>query len=199
MTQVTQSDSSTADALGASRAQVGAQLRTLRKERELSLEQVADATGVSRSFLSLVETGRSDITLGRLMRLVQFYEIRISDLLPEPPSSDPRVVRVYERKRVSSPNEGIDVYLLTRDTDRVMMPILTVFEPGGENTEHNVHAGEEFVHVIEGALMIELAGEERIILREGDSAYYRADRPHLFRNIAEGTTRLIEVLTPPTF
>src|SRR5262245_37861498 len=198
MTQATQSDSTTVDASGASRSQVGAQLRSLRKERGLSLEQVADATGVSRSFLSLVETGRSDITLGRLMRLVQFYEIRISDLLPEPPSSDPRVVRAYERKRVSSPNEGIDVYLLTHDTDRVMMPILTVFEPGGENTEHNVHAGEEFVHVIEGALLIEL-DEERIILREGDSAYYRADRPHLMRNVGEGATRLLEVMTPPTF
>ena len=60
-----------------------------------------------------------------------------------------------------------------------MMPIDGVRAGWGER-EHNVHAGEEFVHVIEGALMIELAGEERIILREGDSAYYQADRPHLF-------------------
>jgi transcriptional regulator with XRE-family HTH domain len=192
-TQKTRSDAAR------SHTDVGHQLRAVRKERGFSLGQVAEATGVSRSFLSLVETGRSDITLGRLMRLVQFYEIRISDLLPEPPTADPRVVRVYERKRISSPGEGIDVFLLARDTDRLMMPIISVFEPGGENTEHNIHAGEEFVHVIEGALMIELAGEERIILREGDSAYYEADRPHRLRNIADGTTRLLEVLSPPTF
>lgn len=176
---------------------VGERLRALRKERGLSLGEVAKGTDISASFLSLVETGQSDITLGRLMRLVRFYGIRVADLLPEPPASDPRIVRGYERQQVRSPGEGIDVFLLTQDTARTMMPIITVFDPGGQNTEFSAHEGEEFVHVLEGAILIELEGEEQILLREGDSAYYRADVPHSFRNIADGQTRLLEVLTPP--
>jgi transcriptional regulator with XRE-family HTH domain len=51
---------------------VGAQLRALRGARRLSLGDVAKGTGISASFLSLVENGRSDITIGRLTRLVDY-------------------------------------------------------------------------------------------------------------------------------
>jgi transcriptional regulator with XRE-family HTH domain len=49
----------------ANKTQLGGALRELRKEKGSSLVQVADATGISKSFLSLVESGRSDITIGR--------------------------------------------------------------------------------------------------------------------------------------
>ena len=55
---------------------LGAQLRALRGARRVSLGDVARETGISASFLSLVENGRSDITIGRLTRLVDYYGIR---------------------------------------------------------------------------------------------------------------------------
>ena len=77
----------------APQADVGARLRRLRNERGLSLADVARATGLSASSLSLAETGKSDIAFGRLKRLIDFYGIRFSDLVPEPPPADPTVVR----------------------------------------------------------------------------------------------------------
>src|SRR4051812_28348017 len=59
--------------VGAGAAPLGAALRGLRRARRLSLQDVAEATAISASFLSLVETGKSDITIGRLVRLVEFY------------------------------------------------------------------------------------------------------------------------------
>ena len=79
-------------------AGLGAALRAARTRRGLSLAQVAEATGISRSLLSLIETGRSDITIGRLDKLSLLYDVRLSELLPEPcittrPSSGATSVR----------------------------------------------------------------------------------------------------------
>ena len=70
---------------------LGARLRAIRADRGLSLSAVAEATGISTSFLSLVETGKNDITFGRLRRLIDYYGVTLIDLLP--PSEDTVVVR----------------------------------------------------------------------------------------------------------
>ena len=174
-------------------------LRELRRSRGLSLAEVAEATQISPSFLSLVEKGKSDITIGRLVRLVVFYGVALSDLVPiTTVPSFPGVLRVGEQRLVHSPAEGIDVFLLTPDTRRTMMPMVLRFQPGACLAEHGRHPGEEWVHVLEGKLSLELEGVDPVLLERGDSAYYPADRPHLFRNASSRRPlRLICVDTPP--
>lgn len=164
----------------------------------MSLSEVAEATGISASFLSLVENEKSDITIGRLVRLVDFYRVSIVDLVPSPRPSDPDTVRRSEQRLLHSPAEGIDVFLLVADMRRAMMPMLVLFEPGAGLAEYGHHQGEEFVHVLEGTLELEIEGEEPRVLEEGDSAYYRADRAHLFRNPdPERPLRIVCVDAPP--
>ncbi|MHB1242148.1 MAG: helix-turn-helix domain-containing protein [Gaiellaceae bacterium] len=179
-------------------AGVGAGLRALRRERGLSLSTVARATGISASFLSLVENGRSDITIGRLVRLVDFYDISIVDLLPPSQPADELVVRESERPQLRSPAEGIDVFLLAADTRRAMMPMLLSFGPAAELAERGRHEGEEFVYVVEGRLELDVEGSAPQVLARGDSAYYAADRSHFFRNAdRERPLFVICVDTPP--
>jgi quercetin dioxygenase-like cupin family protein len=181
---------------------LGARLKAVRRARRLSLAEVSEATDVSASFLSLVENDKSDISIGRLVRLIDFYGISIADLLPGEgvSGSYPDVVPASERRRLQSRSEGTDIYLLTSMTrDRQMMPLQLEIEPGGRLAEHGRHHGEEWVHVLEGRLRLELVGAEPRILEAGDSAYYPSERPHLFVNDdAERPLRLICVDTPPT-
>jgi quercetin dioxygenase-like cupin family protein len=173
-------------------------LREVRQARGLSLSEVADATQLSASFLSLVEIGRSDITIGRLCRLVDFYRISISDLLPDPSTAEPDVVRAAEPRLIHSPAEGIDVFLLGVDTRRTMMPMLVAFEPGASLAEYGCHPGEEFVHVLSGQLKLTIKDGAERLLGPGDSAYYSSDRPHLFANASETEPlTLICVDSPP--
>ncbi len=177
---------------------LGETLRRLRQGRKLSLSDVAAGTGISPSFLSLVENGRSDITIGRLTRLVEFFEISITDILPNPQAAEPDVVRASERRLIHSPAEGIDVYMLGVDTHRSMMPMLLVFQPGARLAEYGRHPGEEFLHVIEGQLELTFMGSEPRVLEPGDSAYYPGDRMHLFANASHTSTlKLICVDSPP--
>lgn len=177
---------------------VGAQLRGLRAARRLSLGDVARETGISASFLSLVENGRSDITIGRLTRLVDYYGITITDLLPAPGTRDPDVVRSDETRQLHSPEEGTTIYLLSSGTDRTMLPMLLELAPGASLAESGHHAGEEFVHVLAGRLRLEIDAAEPQELAAGDSAYYKSDRPHMFRNAsADEPLRLICIDSPP--
>ncbi len=178
-------------------SQVGYRLRELRQERGLSLGEVSESTGISTSFLSLVETGRSDITLGRLMRLVKFFDTSVEELLPQVKFLDASLVRPEQRLYVPSPEEGMDVYLLSPDTERTMMPLIVHFAPDAGLAEYASHEGEEFLHVIEGALQVTV-DEESVTIEEGDSFYFSAEHPHSLQNVFDGTTRIFAVVSPPS-
>ena len=178
---------------------LGERLRVLRAERRLSLSAVSEGTGISASFLSLVEKGTSDITIGRLVRLVAFYGVRVTDLIPDTEHREAHVVRRGEQRHLYSRVEGLDVHLLTPDTERAMMPVVADFAAGGESAEFSSHPGEEFIHVLEGTIRIELEGLEPIVLEAGDTAYYRSDRPHKLANGGAAQARFVGAVSPPNW
>ena len=107
-------------------------------------------------------------------------------------------MRKTEQRILPSPAEGITFLLLTRDTRGAMMPMIVEFEPSAHLAEYGRHAGDEFVHVLQGRLELVLEGAEPRILKAGDSAYYSAERPHLFRNASDRhPLRIVCVDTPP--
>jgi transcriptional regulator with XRE-family HTH domain len=175
----------------------GVSLRDLRRERRLSLRDVSHATGISSSFLSLVENGKSDITLGRLMKLAAFFDVHVSDLLPAGVGRDPIVIRASERRHIGSPSEGIDLYLLGPDSERRFLPLLAEFGPGGGTAEFVQHEGEEYIYVLEGRIRLEVEGHQPVVLERGDGAYYRADRPHRFTTVDSERASLFGVVSPP--
>jgi quercetin dioxygenase-like cupin family protein/DNA-binding Xre family transcriptional regulator len=175
----------------------GSALKSLRRDRRLSLQEVSAGTGISASFLSLVENEKSDITIGRLMKLARFYDVHVSDLLPPGVGRDPIVVRASERLHIASPSEGIDVYLLGPDSERRMLPLVAEFAPGGRTAEWSQHEGEEYIYVLEGKILLEVEGHEPVELEKGDGAYYRADRKHHFTQLGDDPASVFGVVSPP--
>ena len=178
-------------------SELGTRLRQLRRARGVSLAEVAEGTGISASFLSTVEKGKSDITVSRLMRLVHWFGISIADLVQEPNRSPVQVVRADERRSVRLADEKLSIQMLSADGTHAMMPVINAYDEGGGMAEPTTHEGEEFVHVIEGRVELTVGTAEPILLGPGDSAYYRSDVPHSFRNAGRGVARFLGVTTPP--
>lgn len=182
---------------------VGQKLRKLRKVRGLKLQELARATGLSASFLSMVETGKSDITLAKLQRIVQVYGITIASLL-DSPETDRVVTRANDRSPLTSTTEGVKVELMVPDLNRRIEALLITFEPGADHegslAHENalVHEGEEVVFVVEGQLELILDEKERYVLNKGDTAYYPSTRKHRLRNVHPGVSILYGANTPPT-
>ena len=176
---------------------LGTKLRALRSDRGHSIAEVAEATGISASFLSLVENGRSDIAIGRLMRLIGFYGVGLSTLFPEAPDADVDVLRSGEYHRVALAEKGIELALLARDGGRAMTPFLGAYAPGAGMAAPMPQEGEVFVIVLEGTVGIDFEDGEAIELAAGDTAYIRSHGRRAYRNAGEGTARLLGVIARP--
>lgn len=190
-------DAARADVQPVEENDLGFRLRELRKSRGVSLAEVAEGTGISASFLSMVEKGKSDITVSRLMRLVRWFGVSVADLVQDTSTSVVQVVRSDRRRSVHLTDEKISIQVLAADGRHKMMPVINIYAEGGGMDDVARHDGEEFVHVLEGRVELTVGDEEPIMLEAGDSAYYRSDAPHSFRNVGDGEARFFGVTTPP--
>jgi transcriptional regulator with XRE-family HTH domain len=177
---------------------LGVALRSARKTRGLSLAQVAEATGISRSLLSLIETGRSDITIGRLSRLAQLYDIRMADLVPEPRHPDPIVVRADDRRSMHYSAEGIDIEILVPEGPHTMQALLATFKPNARMADFIAQEHEQFTYVLEGTFRTEFADGREIELGTGDSAtYVSGEAGHRHANLCGKVARMLIVIRRP--
>jgi transcriptional regulator with XRE-family HTH domain len=179
-------------------APIGARLRELRQSQGLSLAQVEQQTGISRSFLSHVENGKGDITFLRLKRLVDLYGVSLMELTRRP-TAHPRVVRSHETQPISSSSEGVAARLLSPDAKRLMMPVLAVYEPGAQALWEGAVIGEQFYHVVAGSIQFEFDDGELVVLDAGDTIYLDARRPRRFTNVFDGESILLSVTSPPAY
>jgi DNA-binding transcriptional MerR regulator/mannose-6-phosphate isomerase-like protein (cupin superfamily) len=174
---------------------IGRRLRQLRTKRGLSLAEVAAAAGISVGFLSALERSQMTASIGTLRRLARYYRTNILDFF-DPSESNTRLVRPSKRK-VLEAGPGVRMELLAWG-NTVMEPHLFRVAPHAGSGESYAHEGEEFLFVMRGELLIELAGEE-YHLKRGDSFYFESATPHHWKNPGRGETWLLWVNTPPTF
>ena len=160
---------------------------------------MAVETGISRSLLSLIETGRSDITIGRLSRLARLYDIRLADLVPEPRTRDPIVVRADDRRGMHYSSEGIVIEILVPDGPHGMQALLSTFEPRAAMEDFILQEHEQFVHVVDGHVRTEFGDGRTIELGTGDSATFTSgDRGHRHANLCDEVARMLIVIRRPS-
>lgn len=166
---------------------LGTRLRALRSERGLSLSQLEAATKISSSFLSLVESGKSDITISRLVRLADFFEVELSDLVEGSRTERKplEVIRDGEGSVLTSASEGITTRFLGHQRWQ-LSPRVSDYEAGGtieiaggeQAAREILHHRELFVYVISGTFEVTVHDEDPVTLSRGDAMLIRdgADR-----------------------
>ncbi len=192
---------------------VGEKLRALRKARGLSLQQVADAAGLSKAFVSQIESGTANPSLASLKRVGSALDLPLAALFEgagdgeesaaatAEESSEVRVVRRARRKQIVWPGRTTPSYLLTPDLRGPLEVMLDVLEPGSRTEDDErcmTHAGEEFGFILEGRYEITV-GERTIVLEEGDSITFPSRLPHRGRALGARTVKTLWVITPPSF
>jgi DNA-binding transcriptional MerR regulator/quercetin dioxygenase-like cupin family protein len=174
----------------------GQRFRRLRIRRQLSLAQVARATGVSVGFLSGLERGQMRSSIATLRRIARFYRTNILSLF-ETAGENPRLVRPNDRKILETRSDVRMELLAWGNT--AMEPHLFRVKPGGGSGESYSHEGEEFLHILRGEFEIWLDRNEHYRLKPGDSLYFESSTPHRWKNPGRRETWLLWINTPPTF
>lgn len=158
--------------IAATLGQVGARLKRMRSHRGVTLTELADATGISKSTLSRLETGQRRASLELLLPLAQAYRVPLDELVGAPEVGDPRL-RLKPR-RVN----GRTVVPLTRQPAGVQAWKI-VIPTSKKHPELKTHEGYEWLYVLSGQLRL-ILGEHDLVLGPGEVAEFDTRVPHWF-------------------
>jgi len=183
---------------------MGFHLRRERRLKKLRLKDVADATGLSVSLISKIETNSVGPSLSTLHRIAQALDTNISALFAMEELPTQVVRRQGERPiagKVQSISEwdGIEAEIMVPFAEgRLLEGFVFVMEPGGNSGGVLQHEGEECGYVLEGRLEL-CVGGKKYLLGRGDSFFFPSTIPHTYRNPGKVTARVVWINTPPTF
>jgi transcriptional regulator with XRE-family HTH domain len=179
---------------------VGGRVRQIRKQKGLTLKDVAQRTGMNEDALAKIENGEANPPLGELIKLGKALDMKMGTLIASGEDRPYTVVRSSERQDVSRyPHSRQTSYgysyqaLAPEKRNRSMEPFMVTLRRGEEEAPLSTHDGEEFIFVMEGD-MEAIVGEAREVLKPGDSIYYDSTVPHLVRPAGEGPTLILAVL-----
>jgi transcriptional regulator with XRE-family HTH domain len=174
---------------------VGARLRSARLAQRRTVTEVAEASGLTKGFLSKIERGQANPSVASLMRLSAVLEISVSSLLE---TQAGELVRGGDYPRVDFGGDGLSEFLLTPPGERRLQALLSEIEPGGGSGSelYALPAEVEFAFVLAGRVAVRVEDDE-VLLAEGDALTFPADAPHSFRNPdAREPARVLWVFAP---
>jgi transcriptional regulator with XRE-family HTH domain len=169
--------------------QVGDRIRWMRRKSGLTLQQLADAAGISVGFLSQVERDKATPSLGTLAGLAAALGIEIEWFVATPKAAD-AITRASARPLFAIDDSSLQYEQLTTDLPAGVLSALIIHIPPGYASEIARHPGEEVIVVLEGRLRQTL-GDAEMVLGPGDSLHFMGDTPHSFANLGDGPARLL--------
>lgn len=170
-------------------AEVGPRLKRVRSERGITLTELAEVTGISKSTLSRLESGQRKPSLELLLPIAQAHQVPLDELVGAPEVGDPRV-RIAPRRMQQRDGRYITILPLTRQPGGLQAYKMII--PGEKCEPQQVtHEGYEWLYVLSGQLRMMLADKD-IVMRTGEAAEFDTRLPHWFGS-ADG--RPVEILS----
>ncbi|HEY0478779.1 MAG TPA: helix-turn-helix domain-containing protein [Kofleriaceae bacterium] len=175
---------------------VGTNLRRLRTRRGLSLERLAQISGVSRAMLGQIELGQSAPTINVLWKIARALEVTFSALISARTQSGALVLRSSEAKILTSKDRSFTSRALFPfdEPRRVEFYELRLSASSIEEADAHPPGTSENLVVTAGTLEIDVAGDTHR-LEAGDSILFEADTPHAYRNPGKVETVMYLVMT----
>jgi transcriptional regulator with XRE-family HTH domain len=168
--------------------QVGPRLKQLRAQRGVTLTALSEATGISKSTLSRLETGQRRASLELLLPLAQAYRVPLDDLVGAPEVGDPRI-----RLKASKVN-GRTVLPLTRSPGGVQAWKIIV-PASNSQPQPRSHDGHEWLYVLAGRMRLVL-GDHDLVLGAGEAAEFDTRVPHWFGSTGEQPAEILSLFGP---
>ncbi len=175
---------------------VGANLRRLRTRRGLSLERLAQLSGVSRAMLGQIELGQSAPTINVLWKIARALEVTFSALISARTQTGALVLRAKDAKLLTSNDRSFTSRALFPfdEPRRVEFYELQLASGAVENADAHPPGTSENLVVTAGIVDIEVGGETHR-LEVGDSILFEADTPHAYKNPGKGNAVMYLVMT----
>ncbi len=182
---------------------VGSKIKGLRESKNLTVEEIAESSGLSVEQINSIENDQNLPSLGPLIKIARALGVRLGTFMDDNDSLGPVVTRAADREKdnsISFSNGATDARkhmeyhpLAQQKAGRHMEPFIIDINPT-ENLEYKLsaHEGEEFIYVMEGEIEL-VYGKDKYALKQGDSIYYDSIVKHHLHG-AEGKSAKILAL-----
>ncbi|WP_432545147.1 helix-turn-helix domain-containing protein [Kineococcus sp. SYSU DK002] len=184
-------------------AHIGARLRAARLAQRRTVAEVAQASGLTKGFLSRLERDRATASVAALVRLCATLDLAVGSLFAPAPAGE--VVRAGHYPPITFGGHGLRESLLTPAGERRVAVIVSELTPGGGSgaEPYALDADVEFALVLAGEVELRFVPgadpadpAEVVVLGPGDAFTFDPARPHSFRAAGDGPARVLWVVSP---
>ena len=184
--------------------QMGPRLRGLRKDRHLTLAELAKLSDVSVSTISKIENGALSPTMDVILRLCEGLAVTIGDLVNDDretvtssaPNSRFSPARLDDGVMIDTPNYEY-LYLCSDVKNKRMIPIIARVKAGSMKEFGDLvkHGGEEFLFVLQGSIEVHSEHYAPIILQKGEGVYLDSAMGYAYVNTTEEEAEVLCICT----
>ncbi len=190
-----------------SKTLVGSKIKGIRESKNLTVEEIAESSGLSVEQINSIENDQNLPSLGPLIKIARALGVRLGTFMDDNDSLGPVICRAADRERdnsISFSNGATDARkhmeyhpLAQQKAGRHMEPFVIDVNPT-ENLDYKLsaHEGEEFIYVLEGKLEIEY-GKEKYTLNVGDSIFYDSIVKHHVHGVPGKSAKILAVVYIP--
>lgn len=178
--------------------EIGAKLKELRIAKNLTQEELADRSELSKGFISQLERDLTSPSIATLVDILQCLGTNLKEFFSE--EEEEQIVfgeADYFEKLDSDLKNKIE-WIIPNAQRNQMEPIRLTLGPGGSTYPDVPHEGEEFGYVLQGSIKIHV-GNKVYRAKKGESFYFIPHSPHYIEASSSSGAKLIWISTPPSF
>ncbi|MCR5180770.1 MAG: XRE family transcriptional regulator [Bacteroidaceae bacterium] len=185
---------------------VGFKIKGMRESKNISVEEMAERSGLSVEQINSIENDQHLPSLGPLIKIARALGVRLGTFLDDNDELGPVVSRAEDRlaNSISFSNGTADARkhmeyhpLAKQKAGRHMEPFVIDINPTEEREfQLSAHEGEEFIYVMSGEVEIDY-GKTTYTLKEGDSIFYDSIVKHHVHGVAGKSARILAVVYIP--
>jgi transcriptional regulator with XRE-family HTH domain len=186
---------------------LGSKIKGIRESKNLSVEEIAESSGLTVDQINSIENDENLPSLGPLIKIARAMGVRLGTFMDDNDALGPVVCRAKDREKDSSisfSNGAVDARkhmeyhpLAQQKAGRHMEPFIIDINPEDKpDFKLSAHEGEEFIYVMNGEVEIEY-GKEKYTLQEGDSIFYDSIVKHHVHGAPGKSAKILAVVYIP--
>ena len=175
---------------------IGAKIKRLRLSNQLTLEELANRSELTKGFLSQLERDLTSPSIATLENILEALGTNLKDFFSV--DEDEQIVFSKDDFFENTQDDYKISYIIPNAQKNEMEPILIELKEDKKSMEIDPHDGEEFGYVIQGKVTL-VNGEEEYDVKKGETFYLKGNLPHYIINKNDTLAKVIWVSTPPIF
>ena len=175
---------------------IGAKIKRIRLSNQLTLEELANRSELTKGFLSQLERDLTSPSVATLENILEALGTNLKDFFSE--DEDEQIVFSKDDFFENIQDDYKISYIIPNAQKNEMEPILIELKEDKKSMEIDPHDGEEFGYVIQGKVIL-VNGEEEYEVKKGETFYLKGNLPHYIVNKHDTLAKVIWVSTPPIF